>query len=66
MDEELLKQINEYRLTARTMGDAAREAMSRGDIGLARTAARQAAQHARIVVQLETGEKQFEPEARNP
>lgn len=63
MDEELLKQINEYRLTAQTMGDAAREAMSRGDIGLARTAARQAAQHARIVVQLETGEKQFEPDA---
>ncbi|HEX8491434.1 MAG TPA: hypothetical protein VF658_01205 [Pyrinomonadaceae bacterium] len=61
MDEQLLEQINRYRMTAQTMGDAARDAMSRGDIGLARTAARQAAQHARIVVQLETGEKQTGP-----
>lgn len=61
MDEQLLEQINRYRLTAQTMGDAALDAMSRGDIGLARTAARQAAQHARIVVQLETGEKQIAP-----
>ena len=61
MDEHLLEQINQYRMTAQTMGDAARDAMSRGDIGMARTAARQAAQHARIVVQLETGEKQTGP-----
>ncbi|MDX6696504.1 MAG: hypothetical protein QOF02_4107 [Blastocatellia bacterium] len=61
MDEGLLEQIKQYRLTAQSMGDAAREAMSRGDIGQARTAARQAAQHARIVVQLETGEKQVGP-----
>jgi phage shock protein A len=61
MDEQLLEQINQYRMTAQTMGDAARDAMSRGDIGLARTAARQAAQHARIVVQLETGVKQMGP-----
>lgn len=61
MDEQILEQINQYRLTAQTMGEAARDAMSRGDIGLARTAARQAAQHARIVVQLETGEKQTGP-----
>ncbi|HEY0404757.1 MAG TPA: hypothetical protein VGC89_03465 [Pyrinomonadaceae bacterium] len=64
MDEQLLEQINQYRLTAQEMGDAAREAMSRGDIGMARTAARQAAQHARIVVQLETGEKQVGPKER--
>ncbi|MBC7909592.1 MAG: hypothetical protein H7Y30_03770 [Pyrinomonadaceae bacterium] len=44
------------------MGDAALEAMQRGDIGLARTAARQAAQWARVVIQLESGEKQIEPE----
>ena len=43
------------------MGEAARDAMRRGDIGQARTAARQAAQHARIVVQLETGQKQVAP-----
>jgi phage shock protein A len=61
MDEQILEQINQYRTTAQTMGEAARDAMSRGDIGLARTAARQAAQHARIVVQLETGEKQTGP-----
>jgi phage shock protein A len=65
MDEQLLEQINQYRLTAQSMGDAAREAMSRGDIGLARTAARQAAQHARIVVQLETGVKQTGPPERD-
>lgn len=47
------------------MGDAALDAMNRGDIGLARSAARQAAQHARIVVQLETGEKQTAPKESN-
>jgi hypothetical protein len=35
--------------------------MLRGDIGLARTNARQAAQWARLVIQLETGEKQTAP-----
>ena len=61
-DEQIQQQISQYRMTAQSMGDAAREAMTRGDIGLARTIARQAAQHARIVVQLETGQKQIEPE----
>ncbi len=61
-DEQIQEQISQYRMTAQSMGEAAREAMTRGDIGLARTIARQAAQHARIVVQLETGQKQFEPE----
>ena len=46
------------------MGDAALEAMSRGDAGLARTAARQAAQYARMIVQLEAGDEQSETEAR--
>ncbi|HEY0547551.1 MAG TPA: hypothetical protein VGC91_19380 [Pyrinomonadaceae bacterium] len=63
MDEQLQTQITQYRMTAETMGDAAREAMSRGDVGLARTAARQAAQWARVVMQLETGEKMIEPES---
>jgi len=49
-------------MTAQTMGDAALEAMSRGDAGLARTAARQAAQYARVVIQLETGERQVDGE----
>jgi phage shock protein A len=67
MDENLEEQINQYRLTAETMGDRALAAMSRGDAGLARTAARQAAQWARMVVQLETGEKQIAPdEEDNP
>ncbi|HEV7844542.1 MAG TPA: hypothetical protein VGO69_12690 [Pyrinomonadaceae bacterium] len=61
MDEQLLEQIIRYRRSAQSMGDAARSAMLRGDIGQARAAARQAAQHARIVVQLETGKKQSEP-----
>ena len=62
MDEYVLEQINQYRATAQTFGDAALDAMNRGDIGLARTASRQAAQYARIVLQLESGEKQVAPE----
>ncbi|HKR02659.1 MAG TPA: hypothetical protein VJT09_18415 [Pyrinomonadaceae bacterium] len=62
MDQYLLEQINHYRETAQSFGDAALEAMSRGDIGLARTASRQAAQYARIVQQLESGEKQVAPQ----
>lgn len=61
MDEYVLEQINQYRATAESFGDAALDAMSRGDIGLARTASRQAAQYARIVMQLESGEKQVAP-----
>lgn len=67
MDEYLLEQINHYRANAQSFGDAALDAMMRGDIGLARTASRQAAQYARIVQQLESGEKQIappEPEAQ--
>ena len=62
MDEHTLEQINLYRANAQSFGDAARDAMNRGDIGLARTASRQAAQYARIVMQLESGEKQVAPE----
>lgn len=61
MDEYLLQQINHYRANAQSFGDAALDAMVRGDIGLARTASRQAAQYARIVQQLESGEKQIAP-----
>ena len=61
MDEYVLEQINQYRATAQSFGDAALEAMNQGDIGLARTASRQAAQYARIVMQLESGEKQVAP-----
>jgi hypothetical protein len=61
MDEFLLEQINHYRANAQSFGDAALDAMSRGDVGLARTASRQAAQYARIVQQLESGEKQIAP-----
>lgn len=61
MDEYLLEQINHYRANAQSFGDAALDAMSRGDVGLARTASRQAAQYARIVQQLESGEKQIAP-----
>jgi hypothetical protein len=68
MDEYTLEQINHYRANAQSFGDAAIDAMMRGDIGLARTSSRQAAQYARIVQQLESGEKQVappEPEATN-
>ncbi len=57
----MLEQINHYRANAQSFGDAALDAMSRGDVGLARTASRQAAQYARIVQQLESGEKQIAP-----
>ena len=66
MNEQTQTQIAQYRTTAQEMGDAALDAMSRGDVGLARTAARQAAQWARIVIQLETGEKLIEPEDETP
>ena len=61
MDEHVLEQINSYRESAQSFGDVALDAMTRGDIGLARTASRQAAQYARIVQQLESGEKQLAP-----
>lgn len=61
-DEVIQNQINQYRITAQSMGATALEAISQGDIGLARTAARQAAQYARAVMQLETGERQVEPQ----
>ena len=62
MSGEGREQIEMYRATAREMGDAALKAISNGDVGLARQAARQAAQYARVVVQLETGERWVEPE----
>jgi hypothetical protein len=61
MDEYTLEQITHYRRHAQSLGDAALDAMSRGDVGLARSASRQAAQYARIVMQLESGEKQVAP-----
>jgi hypothetical protein len=64
-DEDVLKEIARYRTSAQALGDAALEAMQRGDIGLARTSARQAAQYARVALQLETGEKQVEPETED-
>lgn len=66
MDEQLKQQIMRYRSTAQEMGDAAVAAMTRGDAGLARTAARQAAQWARIVMQLESGKRLIEPEDQQP
>jgi hypothetical protein len=66
MDEHLLEQINQYRASAQEFGEAALAAMSQGDIGLARTASRQAAQYARIVIQLESGEKQVAPAEPEP
>jgi phage shock protein A len=62
MAGEGTEQIEMYRATAREMGDTALKAINNGDVGLARQAARQAAQYARVVVQLETGERWIEPE----
>jgi len=62
MDDYLLEQIEQHRSSAQSLGDAAIAAILGGDIGLARTASRQAAQYARIVQQLESGEKQVAPQ----
>ena len=62
MGEELQSMIAEHRRTAEAAGQVALEAMSRGDIGMARTAARQAAQWARVVMQLETAGKEPGPQ----
>lgn len=61
MTEDVQRMIDEHRRMAEAGGDAARHAIESGDIGLARQAARQAAQWARLVMQLETGEKQSAP-----
>ena len=61
MDEYTQDQITHYRRHAQSFGEAALDAMNRGDIGLARSSSRQAAQYARIVMQLESGEKQVAP-----
>ena len=60
-DEYQQQQITQYRTTAQSLGEAALAAVLRGDSGLARTMARQAAQWARLVVQVESGQKQVEP-----
>ena len=62
VDENVQDQVSQYRAISQSLGNAALEAMHRGDVGLTRTAARQAAQYARLVMQLETGEKLIEPE----
>ncbi len=53
--------IEQYLAGARACGEAALEAVRQGDAGLARMTARQAAQQARIALQLLTGEKQIAP-----
>lgn len=58
MSEDIQSLIARHRQTAEMAGEAAREAMMSGDIGLARTAARQAAQWARVVMQLESAEEE--------
>ena len=63
MDEMTRKQIEQVRTVAEQMGHAALEAIGRGDIGMARNRARQAAQYARVAIELETGERLDEPEA---
>lgn len=64
MDDVTIRQIAQVRSTAEQMGEAALEAIGRGDVGLARTAARQAAQYARMAMELATGARLDEPESR--
>lgn len=65
IDENLEREIEKHRESARALGEAAMEAILSGDAGLARSAARQAAQWARVVMQLESGEKQSFEEAES-
>jgi hypothetical protein len=62
MDDVTIRQIAQVRSTAEQMSEAALEAIWRGDVGLARTAARQAAQYARMAMELATGARLDEPE----
>ena len=62
LEEQMSDSLRQYWGKAQERGEAAIAAMRTGDAGLARTAARQAAQQARIVLQLLTNEKQVAPE----
>ena len=53
--EQISNLTDSYRATAQAKGEMALQAVRTGDIGLARRAAREAAQHAAIVLQLESG-----------
>lgn len=61
VDEQVQGWIQEYKDAALSWGQTAVEAMMQGDMGHSRTAARQAAKYARMALQLESGEKWFEP-----
>ena len=54
--------INGYRTAAESWGATAARLLVEGDEGAARTAARQAAKYARVAMQLENGERWFEPQ----
>ncbi len=60
-DTQTALDINAYRTAAETWGATAARALVEGDEGAARTAARQAAKYARVAMQLENGERWFEP-----
>lgn len=65
VNEQESDPIEQYLAGARACGEAALEAIRQGDAGMARMAARQAAQQARIALQLLTGEKQVAPPELN-
>ena len=65
-DEQIQGWIRDYREAADSWGQTAVEAMMQGDPGSSRMAARQAAKYARMALQLENGEKWFEPAVDQP
>ena len=61
MDEQRELDIRQYRESAASWGEIATRALVEGDEGAARTATRQAAKYARVALQLESGERWFDP-----
>lgn len=62
MEDKTISDIRNYRSSAESWGAIALRAISDGDTGAARTAARQASQYARVALELEHGGRWFESE----
>lgn len=62
MEDKIILDIRNYRSSAEKWGEIALRAISDGDTGAARTAARQASQYARVALELEQGGRWFESE----
>jgi hypothetical protein len=66
MDDLVTQWIEEYRSSAEKWGAAAASAAQEGDLGTARTASRQAAKYARMVLELETNQREAIADPSSP